>query len=211
MSEEKSRKTRKRGIFQNYFIYIFCFHVIALAVTVVALLIANDPVTEFVHTLENRFPMYVRDITEDMDPESREKEFIGSYGNKIGNVTIESCGVNCDVYYGANRASMRNGVGFQSDKESLDHSEGIKLITGYDETYFSSLKFADIGDVIQVSTNNGEYQYRITDAKYIDADTQAYQAEDTDMLVLCSMPSVFSEHSGEYYYVFAQRMNGEGD
>lgn len=211
MSSGKGKKSGKRGLFRNYFVYIISFVVIALAVTVCALLIANAPVTELVHKAENHFSVSVRDIRDDIDPNSREKEYIGRYGDRIGSISIDSCGVNCDVFYGSNRASMREGAGL-SDNESADlNSNGVKLIAGYDETYFSALKYAKVGDVINIYAGDTQYSYRITDAKYIDADTQAYKSQDKDMLVLCSIPSDFSQHSGEYYYVFADRINGEGE
>lgn len=211
MSSGKGRKSGERGLFRNYFVYIISFLAIALAVTVCALLIANEPVTELVHKAENHFSASARDIRDDIEPNSREKEYIGRYGDRLGSISIDSCGVNCDLFYGSNRASMRAGAGL-SDNESADlGSNSVKLIAGYDETYFSALKYAKVGDVINIYAGDTQYSYRITDAKYIEADTQAYKSQDKDMLVLCSIMSDFSQHSGEYYYVFADRINGEGE
>lgn len=128
MSSGKGRKSGERGLFRNYFVYIISFLAIALAITVCALLIANEPVTEFVHKAENHFSASARDIRDDIDPNSREKEYIGRYGDRLGSISIDSCGVNCDVFYGSNRASMRAGVGL-SDNESADlGSNSVKLI-----------------------------------------------------------------------------------
>lgn len=214
MSAEKGKRTRKKGLFQNYVIYIISFLIIALAVFVAALFIAEKPVTEFVHKLEDSLNMNVRDvqINDDSYYLNGTDDISASkinYGDKIGNISIESCGVNCSVYYGSNRASMRYGTGLAEDSISLDNDSKVKFVKGYDETYFAGLKYAEIGDIITVDTNIGKYEYRITDAKYIDADASAYQSEDYDMLVLCSICSDFSDHSGECFYVFADRINGE--
>lgn len=216
MSDEKSRKVRKKGIFRDYIIYILSFLIISLAAVTAMLFIAEKPVTELIHKFESQNEMQVRDIIVNSDGsyhdcEPNEYDTDSSYGDKIGNITIESCGVNSDIYYGSNRASMRYGVGLMSDGYDLDNGSGVKVIKGYDETYFSALKYAQIGDTVTINTFIGKTQYRITDAKYISKDTEPYNSKDMDMLVLCSVPSDFSDHSSERYYVFAEKSTGEGN
>lgn len=217
MSNAKRKITQKKGIFQNYLKYIISFLIAALAVTVAALCIANKPVTELVHKVENALPMQVRDIVADSsgsyqncEPRADYKDLsslyqYSFYGDVIGNITIESCGVNCDIYYGANRVSWRYGAGLDAE----EGSENINLIKAYDETCFAGLKYAQVGDIITVKTAYDEQLYQIKDMKYINADKDAYPQENKDMLVLCSIFSDFSEHKGEYLYVFADRINGE--
>lgn len=210
MSGEKRGKKHKKSIFQDYFKYILSFLIIALAVFIAAILIAMKPVTEQVNKIENRLNMQVRDIVvNDSHYPSNENISEDNFGDKIGNVTIENRGLNCDIYYGANRVSMRYGAGFLSEDNDFDSGK-VSVIMGYDETYFSSLKHTVKDDIVTVTTNNGEYRYRVTDTKYIDANTQAYQSDDTDMLVLCSICSDLSGHAGKYFYVFADRIDGEG-
>ena len=213
MRDEKGKRKHSKGIFQNYLIYILSFLVIALAVTAGGIFIANKPVTELVHKLENRFSMEVRDIQigdSYYNLNESDDKSDADFGDKIGNVSIDNCGLNCGVYYGSNRVSMRYGAGFQSDS-GVFGSGKISVIKGCDETYFSNLKYADVGDIITVHTNDGVYKYRVTEAKYMNTGTQPYQTDDRDMLVLCSVFSDFSEHSGEYLCVFADRIEGEGN
>lgn len=216
MSGEKKRRVRKKGIFIDYVVYILSFLVVSLAAVIAVLFIAEKPVTEIVHKIEKQYEMQVRDITVNIDGsyqdcEPDEYDVSSPYGDKIGNITIESCGVNSDIYYGSNRASMRYGVGFVSDDYDLDNGSGVKVIKGYDETYFSGLKYAGIGDIVKINTSLGETEYRVADAKYIGKDTEPYNSKDINMLVLCSIPSDFSEHGGERYYVFAEKIDGEGN
>lgn len=215
MSGEKKRRVRKKGIFIDYVVYILSFLVVSLAAVIAVLFIAEKPVTEIVHKIEKQYEMQVRDITVNIDGsyqdcEPDEYDVCSPYGDKIGNITIESCGVNSDIYYGSNRASMRYGVGFVSDDYDLDNGTGVKVIKGYDETCFAGLKYAKIGDTVKINTAVGETEYRVADAKYIGKDTQPYNSKDINMLVLCSIPSDFSEHGGERYYVFAEKIDGEG-
>ena len=211
MSGEKRRKKHKSNIFQDYIKYILSFLIIALAVFIAAILIAMKPVTQQVYKIEDSLNMQVRDVViNDSHYPSDDNADADTYGDKIGNVTIENRGLNCDIYYGANRASMRYGAGFFNDKNDFGSGK-LSVIKGYDETYFSSLKYVQKGDVITVTTNNGEYRYRVTDAKYIDESTQTYQSDDIDTLVFYSIFSDFSDHAGERFYVFADRIDGEGN
>lgn len=228
MSDEKSKESKKENLFNKYFIYIFSFLAIALAFTVIGLFIVNAPASNAVHQLEDSFKMRVRDVELDdstyfpnvpdgAETENNETAFQVKLGNKIANVSIESCGLNCGVYYGANRASMRNGAGLSAVPESIDsngrlNNSSVLVIKGYDETYFSSLKYAEIDDIVTLDSNfSPAVQYRIVDAKYVSADVDPYDNEEEAMLVLCSICSDFSEHSGERYCVFARLMNGEGN
>lgn len=227
MRDENNKKGRKGNLFNKYLVYIFSFLAIALAFTVLGLLIINTPVTNAVHRLEESFEMRVRDVEIDnstyfpnipdgAEPQDNETAFKVNFGDKIANVSIESCGLNCGIYYGSNRASMRNGAGLSAASSCIDisgrlNNDSVIVIKGYDETCFSSLKYAQIGDIVSLNSNfSAAMQYRIVDAKYISADTEPYNNENEAMLVLCSICSDFSEHSGERYYVFAKPVNGEG-
>ena len=209
MSGEKGgKKQKKSSIFQDYIKYILSFLMISLAVFIAAIIFAMKPVSDNIHKVENKLNMQVRDIVINDSHYLDEDVSEDNYGDKIGNVSIENRGLNCGIYYGANRVSMRYGAGFLSESNDIG-SGGVSVIQGIDETYFSSLKYVEKGDVVTVATNNGKYYYRVTDTKYIDADTQAYQSDDMDRLVLCGICSDLSEHAGEYFYVFADRINGE--
>lgn len=211
MNDEKGKKTHKRGIFKNYLIYIISFLAIALAVMICAIIIINKPATDFVHNIESNFAMEVRDIEiNDSYPDTDNGEYKFTYGDLMGNVSIESCGLNCNIYYGDNRVSYRNGVGYAENSGEFGSGK-LSVIKGFDETYFSCLKYAEVGDIITVTIGDNSYNYRIMDTEYIDADIKAYQSDDEDMLVLCGICSDFSDHSGEYFYVFADRTNREGN
>lgn len=228
MRDEKNKKGRKENLFNKYLVYIFSFLAIALAFTVIGLFIAKEPATNAVHKLEENLKMLVRDveiddstyypnISDGAEPENSETAFKVDLGDKIANVSIESCGLNCSVYYGSNRATMRNGAGLSAISGCMDsngrlNNDSMLVINGYDETCFSSLKYAQIDDIVTLDSNfSPAMQYRIVDAKYIPADTEPYNENDDVMLVLCSICSDFSEHSGERYYVFAELINGEGN
>lgn len=208
------RKKHKAGIFGRYIIYIISFLIISLTVTAAAFLIAEKPVTDFVHKFEDRFPMRVRDISSNVEAGSREAQYIGMYGKKTGNVVIDDCGVNCDVYYGDNRVSMRKGAGLHVSDKNAGDIKGI-FLKGYDETHFAGLKYAKKGSVIIFCLKDEKSQkeitakYLIKDIKYVSPGEDTYQPKNAEELVLCSIFSDFSKHSGEYLYIIADKADRE--
>ena len=213
MSSDKGEKTKKykKGVFKNYLVYILSFLAIGLIAMVIAITVVNKPATDFVHRVEKTLSMEIRDVEiKNSYSNSKDGKDNPEYGDLMGNVTIEGCGLNCNIYYGDNRVSYRNGAGF--DENTAQFGTGkVSVITGFDETYFSALEYVQEGDIVTVTVGDERYSYSVTDTEYIDTDTMAYQSENMDMLVLRSICSDFSDHGGEYLYVFAQRIDGEGN
>lgn len=206
MSNGKKKHSKNR-FFTDYILKVILFVCIALVITVLLCLAIDKPVISLVHNIEAAQNMQVRDIVINNNPNTDEDAY---YGDKIGVITCEKTGLNTNIYFGANRKSMYNGVGF-SNKSAMFGDGKVSLITGYDETYLSSLCYIEKGDIINITAQSGEYQYKVFDMKYISFDKDAYKSDDEDMLVICSICSDLSEHSGECFYVFAQRIIGGGN
>lgn len=215
MSSGKKKGNRRKSLYENYFLNMILYLIAAAAVMIIVIVAAMPKAAEFVHKAEAGLGMSTRHIRLDdssYNPLSNDGNYLEngySYGQLIGNITCENAGLNCNVYYGANRISMKNGSGL-SGNDSIFGLKGISFVTGYDETYFYNLKYCEKGDVITVTTNYGEYSYKVTDTSYIDEDKQAYRDDgESECLVLSAVCSDFSEHSGECFYVFADRIDGE--
>lgn len=217
MSDGKKNKHRKKGFFSNYFIKIFSFLAIALAITIVTIIVAMPTAVNYVHKAEAGLGRSIRYVTVDDStyaPVSEkgakpDKNNI-AYGDCVANIECESTGVNCKVYYGTNRISMRSGAGLSGDEAFFGETAPV-FVTGYDETYFSGLKYCKSGDIIKVTTNYGELSYRVSEVTYIDKSKQAFKPDTAERLVLCAICSDFSEHADENLYVFAERTEGEVD
>lgn len=216
MSDVKKKRCRSKSIFENYFFNIALYLIVASAAMVIVIIAAMPKAAEYVHKAEAGLGMRTRHIQLDdstYEPLSNNGNYTEnaySYGQLIGNITCENVGVNCNIYYGANRVSMRNGAGL-SGNDSIFGLNGVSLVIGYDETFFSGLKYCSNGDIITVTTDYGEYRYKVSETAYIQEDKQAYRSDSGEKLVLCAVCSDFSEHSGEYFYVFADRADGEVD
>lgn len=206
--EDKKEKKYKKGVFRNYLVYIIGFVSVAVLVMLCAIGAVNKPATDFVHRLEKEFSIEIRDIQVNNNNFSKDKKL--ELCDKIGSITVESIGVNCDIYYGANRVSYRNGAGFDTDSQFFGEGE-VSVIKGFEETVFSNLKHIEEEDIITVKSGDNSYTYSVVTAEYSSTDLTKSAAEYGESLVICSICSDFSEHSGESFYVIAQRIKGEGN
>lgn len=211
MSHKKSKHNKHKinRIMTDYVSKILMFLAAALIITIITLLIINKPVKYVIHNIESLQNMSVRDVVieDDFNIDDKDDEAQLEYGDKMGVIICENTGLNADIYFGSNRKSMKNGVGF-SNKTAPFAENKLSLICGYDETYFSSLKLIEEGDVIDIHTPQGDYKYVVSDMKYLNSKVKAYSSDNSDTLVLCSICSDLSNHKGEYFYVFAQKAYG---
>lgn len=213
MSEKKGKrkkhKNKPKNIVNDYVLTNVVFLSILLVVTVCIIFGTIKPVTAFVHKIESQANMKVGDIVidrnSDMIPYSKENS---QFGDFVANLTCESKGLNTSVYLGLNRASTRYGAGLSST-DSFFTETGTAVVSGYDETYFGSLKYLEIGDKITVTTADSVITYEVKDAYYESGGVDLSSAKND--LVIYSTFSDFSENSGKFYYVLADKINGEVD
>lgn len=206
-------KKHSRKAVKEYALKTICYLLIMLAVTVAVAFGTIHMVTNFVHMIEERVPMEVRDITLDdsaYKPQNGESGGVteyGNYGAKIGVITSDGFGLNSSVYCGANRISMSEGVGYDA-QSGLIGGNGTSVIIGYMEGAFSPLEYAELDDVIYLTVEGSAYSYRITDIQYSESTYDTFRSS-SSALVLCGICSDFSQHSGENLVVFADRTDGE--
>lgn len=207
--KRKKHRNKRKNIVKDYILTNIVFLAILLAVTVGVVFGALKPVTEVVHKAESEAGMKVRDISisEDAEMTSYSKES-SKYGDCIAAVICESRGLNTPVYLGLNRVSARYGAGM-SGEESFFSEEGRAVVAGYDETYFGPLKYVEKGDIITVVTADGEINYKVKDA-FFESSEMNPESNNSD-LVLYSSFSDFSESAGKCFYVFADKVSGEGN
>lgn len=207
-----SKRNRRRNAVNEYAFKTASYLIIMLAVTIAAVFVLIDPVTELVHKVEAYVPMEVRDIVLDdstfapSDSENGDAAAY-SYGEKIGVITSDSFGLNSSIYCGANRVSMSEGVGFHKNSGPIGGSD-TTVITGYMEGAFSPLEYAENGDLLSISTSYGNFTYKISSVQYL-KDTDSSFNNSSSALVLCGICSDFSQHVGERLIVFADRADGE--
>ncbi|MCC8072770.1 MAG: sortase [Clostridiales bacterium] len=214
MSEEKNSKSHKHSkgrVVSVYVVDSIIFILIALVV-VIGVLVAVMPIgTEYVNKAEAAASMQIRDIVlsdELVTFENNEPNIDAvEYGDLVAKITCEDTGVNCNVYYGANRVSQRDGAGMHSSSD-LPASGGTTVIFGYDSTYFSAVKYMQKGDTVTLTTSYGSYEYTVSKTKTVDSTDNIGESENSDELILCAEYSDFSNNSGEALVVYAERTGG---
>lgn len=210
---KKGKRRSKRNGVKDYISKTLCFLIILLAITISTAFVAIGPVSDLVHRIEERMPMAVRDISLDdstyqpLTLDSAEGLSFG-YGDKLAVITSDDFSLNCPVYYGSNIVSMGSGLGLSGDY-GLIGTGSVSVVCGYERTYLSGLKYAEIGDIVTVTTNYGEFRYMIYDISYIDNDKDVCSDLQGDALVIKGRTSDFSEYSSEILYAFAKALDGE--
>ncbi|MGN1328136.1 MAG: sortase domain-bontaining protein [Eubacterium sp.] len=209
-NENRKKHIKKsKNIVKDYVLTNIVFLIILLAVTIGVIFGALKPVTALVHKVESVANMQNGDISvkenSEIVPYSKESS---EYGDCVANITCESRGLNTSVYVGLNRVSARYGVAL-ARKGCFFTENGTAIVAGYDETYFGPLKYLEKGDVITVTTADREVTYKVDDAFY-ESSEMRLEGINND-LVLYSSFSDFSENTGKCYYVFADKIDREGN
>lgn len=95
-----------------------------------------------------------------------------SYGTRVGTVWVEGTGVNCGLYWGDSMSIMDAGAGCSADNGCvLPGENGTVFIGAHTGSFFSDLKSTQMGAIIHLDTDWGDFQYQVTDMKVI-YDTQ---------------------------------------
>ena len=212
-TNEKSKKRhshRRKKSPNDFASEVTVLVVISLAVMIICVLAINNTACDFVHKLENQMPMQVRDLVIDENSEyaNLSKDEL-EYGALVANVTIEDRGVNAPIYFGLNRASLRYGVGVSGKDNQKPFINGKKdIVGGYDETYFKSLKYTQVGDKVTVTSKDKIIKYEVREC--FEAEKGDKTAEDYNCdLVLYSIFSDYGEKNGKCFYVFLNKISEE--
>jgi LPXTG-site transpeptidase (sortase) family protein len=211
MSEESKKNSISRSGNQNtllqYVLTSAVFVAIAMAVVIPVIIIGFAPAKALVHRIDNAYPISAADIVIDNEQADFESGDF-RYGSFVADVECTARGLDCRVYYGADRVSSRYGAGLLNRKAFGEN--GNKVITGYDETYFSSVKYIEKGDIIKVRTKSACYAYKVKDTFVDVVDSPVLQEEKGNTLFLYSICSDLSSNSGKCYYVSAEYTGEEG-
>lgn len=109
---------------------------------------------------------------------------IPKYNAEYAHLSCERIGIDCPLYFGDSDAALANGAG-QYHSSWLPGYGGTILVAGHNYSVFYNLQYAEIGDVFQVITNYGVYEYEVTDIQVHDRnDKSAYDLSSRDREVL---------------------------
>ena len=131
-------------------------------------------------------------------------------GMHFGRLECSQIGLDCPVYYGANRVCLRAGAA-ASTAYGLPGYGKSTVVTGYNTTVFRNLGQLKKGDLIDFSTNWGHFSYRVTDRQVLTSDESVdVSVVDKEKLILfCTYPqSPFGNLADQRLYVFCEKASG---
>lgn len=133
-----------------------------------------------------------------------------SYGNMFGELIIEDCGIDANLFFGDGDMSLRNGVGVYGGSFIPGYGKTI-LVAGHNNTYFNGLKYAEKGQKVVIRTSYGNYEYEITDTavKKMD-DRSAYDldADYENLIMYTCYPFDELGLTRQRYFVYAKYISG---
>ena len=133
-----------------------------------------------------------------------------AFGDRFGNVIIDSASVNAPLFFGDSNTELKNGVG-QYNGSSFPGCGGTILIGGHNNSYFNGLKNVDVGDEITLQTNYGTYTYKVTKTVVLPAsDKTAYDLAATkeNLVLYTCYPFDMLGLTPNRYFVYADYVSG---
>lgn len=216
MSDEKeviktSKRSKKQSEFAHYIykpvIFVLMSFVFAVPVMLAVFGIGNSFISNNLDNDEfNYYDASVIDngvVFSDVTSGSVTFETIDAF-EKYGNITCESAGVNCDVYNGINRVTLRSGAGSQL---GLPGCDSVVEVSGYSSTVFKNLDRVQIGHQIVFSTTYGVYTYQVSDVFV--ANQYDVSSATGDLVLHCNdSDGIFANYNDNELYVVATLLSG---
>ena len=90
-------------------------------------------------------------------------------GEMIGNLTIPKLNANLPIYHGTDEDELEKGVGHFAGSV-LPGEQDNSVLSGHRDTVFRQLGKVGKGDLLVVSTDAGEFTYKVRKVRIVDAD-----------------------------------------
>ncbi len=131
-------------------------------------------------------------------------------GTKYGEISIDGTSVSCPLFFGDDAKTLRRGAG-QYKGSAFPGMCSTIIIGGHNNSFFSTLKDAQVGAEVTVKTHYGVYTYKIvsTAIKRFD-DRSAYnlRAENENLILYTCYPFNALGLTSQRYYVYCEYVSG---
>ena len=135
------------------------------------------------------------------------------YGDKLGRVWIEGTNVDCALYWGDSETQFSRGAGCRAESDCvLPGENGTVFIGGHTGSYFSDLGSTQIGSIIHLETDWGDFTYQVTDMQVIletDVDKVRLNATEPSVILYTCYPFGILTHTTQRYAVYADPVNAD--
>ena len=135
------------------------------------------------------------------------------YGDKLGRIWVEGTNVDCGLYLGDDEAEFSRGAGCRAESDCvLPGENGTVFIGAHTGTYFADLSSCQIGAIIHLDTDWGDFAYQITDMQVIletDIDKVRWGASEPSCILYTCYPFGILTHTTQRYAVYAAPVNAD--
>ena len=135
------------------------------------------------------------------------------YGDKLGRIWVEGTNVDCGLYLGDDEAEFSRGAGYRAESDCvLPGENGTVFIGAHTGTYFADLGSCQIGAIIHLDTDWGDFAYQITDMQVIletDIDKVRWGASEPSCILYTCYPFGILTHTTQRYAVYAAPVNAD--
>ena len=131
-------------------------------------------------------------------------------GEQFGELIIEDCSIDNNLFFGDGNVALRNGVGIYNGSFIPGYGKTI-LVAGHNNTYFNGLKNAEAGQKVTIKTSCGNYTYEITETAVKKAtDTSAYDlsADYENLIMYTCYPFDELGLTDKRFFVYAKYVSG---
>ena len=135
------------------------------------------------------------------------------YGDKLGRIWVEGTNVDCALYWGDSEGQFGRGAGCRAENDCvLPGENGTVFIGGHTGTYFSDLGSTQLGAIIHLETDWGDFTYKVTDMQVIqetDVDKVRWGAEEPSCILYTCYPFGILTHTPQRYAVYADPVSAD--
>lgn len=132
------------------------------------------------------------------------------YGTQYGVVSCDRISLKSPLFFGDNSTILRNGMG-QYIGSSIPGFDMPILLCGHNTTYCLPLQYIENGDIINIETNYGTYEYKVTTTEVHDLnDTSAYdlgQSKEQLIIYTCYPFDVIGAKTNRLF-VYCEKISG---
>lgn len=136
-----------------------------------------------------------------------------AYGDKLGRIWVEGTKVDCALYWGDSESQFSRGAGCRAESDCvLPGENGTVLIGAHTGTYFSDLGSVQLGAMIHLETDWGDFTYQVTDMQVIletDIDKVRLGATEPSVILYTCYPFGILTHTTQRYAVYAAPVSAD--
>ena len=135
---------------------------------------------------------------------------IPNFGTQYAEIVCERIGLRCPLYYGDSDAVLKKGAG-QSLYSLMPGFGQPTLASGHNNREFNLLKHIEVGDVVQVHTNYGTYEYEVSLTEVInntEFDESVLLEERERLILYTCYPFDTLGLTRQRFFVYAEKLSG---